>query len=483
MIIKQLILKEGTDKSNDTFSAKRNLIFSTSNTKGKTTYLRLLFFSLGYPIPAMKGIDFNRIETTVVFLEKNVEYTVERNRNFLQLYVRNEMLSFTLPSEHEAFLSYIFQYDNLKVINNLLGFLYIDQDKGWSLLNRGTVIGKIKFNIEEFLAGLNHTDITVLLEKRRTLEFNKKKYSALLNIQELSEQVYERNGEIFVSDIEKELMERVSLINLKIENAKETLREINSILRQEKQFFDYIDSMRLFVRSPDGEIPVTRDTLVNASESTEFLKARRNIVVTDIEKMKREKAAIELKISEYNLKNDQTSLFSQEDSIRTIDKKFAFFSSLNQDVVANLLEQTEDDLKDVKGTIRDTVKKQNRYISLIYKYVLDYAKRLNIESVIVQKEDFIFTSDLKSISGATLQKMVFAFKLAFLKVTEEAMGTKLFLVIDSPKSKELDDENVALIMRLVEEELSDNQVFIASIYNFDCEKKLVVSSKAIEVRE
>ena len=292
MIIKQLILKEGMDCSSDSFSDKRNLIFSKTNTKGKTTYLRLLFYSLGYPIPNMKGINFEKIETTIVFSEKGREYTVERNGNFLQLSVESEKICFTLPSEHDAFLSYIFQYENTKVIRNLLGFLYIDQDKGWSLLNRGTVVGRIKFNIEELLAGLNNTDISDLLDKRKRLEYDKNKYSALLNIQELSEQVYENHGEIFVSDVEKDLSEKISYINLKISNLNDSLREINALIRSEKQFFNYIDSMKLYVKGPNGDIRVTKDTLVNAPESTEFLKARQSVLVTDIEKLKRQKPVL-----------------------------------------------------------------------------------------------------------------------------------------------------------------------------------------------
>lgn len=100
----------------------------------------------------------------------------------------------------------------------------------------------------------------------------------------------------------------------------------------------------------------------------------------------------------------------------------------------------------------------------------------------VHKEDYIFTSDLKSMSGAVLQKMVFAFKVAFLKVIEEEMGTKLFMVIDSPKSKELDDRNTNLIMNLIKEELADNQVFIASIYDFECDHRITINSRAIEMR-
>lgn len=482
MIIKQLVLKEGMDYSHDTFSKSRNLIYSDTNTKGKTTYIRLLFYSLGYSIPNMKGICFERIETSVVLVEHDKEYTIERNGNLLYLKVDSETLCFTLPSEHEAFLSYIFQYDNLRVLRNLLGFIYIDQDKGWSLLNRGTVVGRIKFNIEELLAGLNNVDISPLLEKRRELEYDKDKYSALLNIQQLSEQVYEHHGEIFISDIEKEYTERIAYINLKIEQHKESLREINELLRRDKQFFNYIDSMKLFVKGPNGDIPVRKDTLVNASESTELLKARQSILVTDIEKLQRQKEHFESLLSDYAIKNSQMSLIPQVSQDVLINKRLASISVIDQDMISELLSKTKDELQKVKNEIKSAVRNNNSYIAKIYNYVLIYANKLGIEEKMIHKEDYIFTSDLKSMSGAVLQKMVFAFKVAFLKVIEEAMNTKLFMVIDSPKSKELDDNNTALIMNLIEEELSDNQVFISSIYYFNCENKITISARAIEAR-
>ena len=482
MIIKQIILKEGMECSRDSFSERRNLVFSKTNTKGKTTFLRLLFYSLGYPIPNMKGINFEKIETTIVFSEKDRDYTVERNGNFLQLSVESEKLYFTLPSEHDAFLSYIFQYENIKVLRNLLGFLYIDQDKGWSLLNRGTVVGKIKFSIEELLAGLNNNDISALLDKKKRLQYDKNKYSAILNIQELSEQVYEYHGEIFISDVEKELSEKIAYLNLQISNLNNSLKEINTLLRKEKQFFNYIDSMKLFVKGPNGDIPVTRDTLVYAPESAEFLKARQSVLVTDIEKLKRQKTVLESQLSDYKIKNSQISLFPQESKGDIIDKKLASFSSIDQDMVSDLLANATEELRQTKGDIKAAVKHQNSYITKIYNYVLDYATRLEVEEKMVHKEDYIFTSDLKSMSGAVLQKMVFAFKVAFLKVIEEAMGTKLFMVIDSPRSKELDDKNTGLIMKLIKEELADNQVFIASIYEFECENRITINSRAIESR-
>ena len=139
--------------------------------------------------------------------------------------------------------------------------------------------------------------------------------------------------------------------------------------------------------------------------------------------------------------------------------------------------------KNRKRGIKSTVKDGNDFINKIYNYVLTYAKTLKVEEKMVQKQDYIFTSDLKSMSGAVLQKMVFAFKVAFLKVIEETMGVKLFFVIDSPRGKELDEENTELIMNLIKTELSENQIFIASIYDFECERKIVLENRAIESRK
>lgn len=264
MIIRKLVLKEGMETNVDEFSKKRNLIYSLTNTKGKSTYLRLMFYALGYPIPNMKGVNYNNISTEITFIEKEKECVVCREGDLLFLNVNGKTLTFTLPSEHLAFLSYIFEYENIKILKNLLGFMYVDQDKGWSLLNRGTVIGKIKFNIEELLSGLNDVDIDNLLEEKSKLQLDKDKYMAMLNIHELSEQVYERNGEVFISDMEKELIERIAYCNLKIENTKQSLVELNSVILKEKQFYDYIDSMCLSVKKDDVVIPVNRETLVNS---------------------------------------------------------------------------------------------------------------------------------------------------------------------------------------------------------------------------
>lgn len=112
MIIEKLLLREGMIENLDTFSEKRNLIYSKTNTKGKSTFVRLLFYALGYPIPNMRGIKYEDIITEITFSEKGQKYTATRENNLLTLFSENSRIEFTLPSQHMSFLSFVFKYEN-----------------------------------------------------------------------------------------------------------------------------------------------------------------------------------------------------------------------------------------------------------------------------------------------------------------------------------------------------------------------------------
>ena len=46
----EITLKEGFLEKTVQFSEKANIIFSQKNTSGKTTFLRAIFYALGYPV-------------------------------------------------------------------------------------------------------------------------------------------------------------------------------------------------------------------------------------------------------------------------------------------------------------------------------------------------------------------------------------------------------------------------------------------------
>lgn len=483
MIIKSLTICEGMDMSKDNFSKRRTLVYSDTNSKGKSTYIRFFFYALGYQIPQMKNVRYDNISTEMVLEEKGKEYIIKRDSEMFSVTnaTGEETFYYTLPSEHEAFLAYIFEYDNIKVLKNILGIIYVDQDKGWSLLNRGKVIGKISFSIEELLAGINKVDCDDLLEEKKRLKDDKKKYSALLSIQDLSDEVYEKNGEIFISDIEKELQSKISLCNLKIATLKKSLNEIEEVLKSDQKFYEYIDKMSLVVEQDGIVIPVNRKTIKNALSNMEIMKARRGILLAEIEKNHREKNNLKNKLDEYSHNNTVISMLMGPSSDIIINKQLANFH-VEQETVQNLLNEVTDRLSAVNKALKSRIKTNNPYIDKVYKYVLKYATILGVDDKVTGKSDYIFTDDLKSMSGAILQKMVFAFKVAFLKVIEEEMNTKLPMVLDSPRGKELDDENARLIDELIESELCDNQVIIASIYKFSHEKCIRIVNRAVENR-
>ncbi len=481
MIINRLIIEEGIDKSDDIFSKNSNLILSDVNSKGKSTFLRLIFYALGYQIPNMKGLDFNQLYTEIHITEKNMKYILKRSGDHLILKNNNSELNFLLPNEHNAMLSYIFQYENISVIKNLLGIIYIDQDKGWSLLNRGVVIGKIKFNIEELLLGLKNINCDKLLAEREKLIDEKKKYESLVEINELSEQAYKENGDIFISDFENKICSNIKLAKVKIKEIQEDIKSIESILKKEKDLFEFINQMNIVVEKDGVTIPVTKDTVKWANESHDFLRARKSLLLVELNKEKYNIAKLNDQLTQYYSNNSLLNKLSGESQDIVINRKLSEFY-VDQDMLTSLINKNSKELKKINKTLKSIIKTNNIFITKIYEHVYEYANKLGISDKMVNKEDFIFTSDLKTMSGAILQKMVFAFKLAFLKVIEEELNTKLFMVIDSPRSKELDDKNFKLLENLICEELKDNQFFVASIYNFKVDNVIKISQKAIEKR-
>lgn len=481
MIINRLIIEEGIDKSDDIFSKNSNLILSDVNSKGKSTFLRLIFYALGYQIPNMKGLDFNQLYTEIHITEKNMKYILKRSGDHLILKNNNSELNFLLPNEHNAMLSYIFQYENISVIKNLLGIIYIDQDKGWSLLNRGVVIGKIKFNIEELLLGLKNINCDKLFAEREKLIDEKKKYESLVEINELSEQAYKENGDIFISDFENKICSNIKLAKVKIKEIQEDIKSIESILKKEKDLFEFINQMNIVVEKDGVTIPVTKDTIKWANESHDFLRARKSLLLVELNKEKYNIAKLNDQLTQYYSNNSLLNKLSGESQEIVINRKLSEFY-VDQDMLTSLINKNSKELKKINKTLKSIIKTNNIFITKIYEHVYEYANKLRISDKMVNKEDFIFTSDLKTMSGAILQKMVFAFKLAFLKVIEEELNTKLFMVIDSPRSKELDDKNFKLLENLICEELKDNQFFVASIYNFKVDNVIKISQKAIEKR-
>ena len=108
-----------------------------------------------------------------------------------------------------------------------------------------------------------------------------------------------------------------------------------------------------------------------------------------------------------------------------------------------------------------------------------YANELGLEDIF---QGDIFTSELKSLTGALLHKLIFAFRLGYILAIEKKLNIKLPIILDSPSGKEVDKENISKMMDILKRDFSDNQIIIASIfeYNFDEVNKIEIKNMLLE---
>ena len=107
------------------------------------------------------------------------------------------------------------------------------------------------------------------------------------------------------------------------------------------------------------------------------------------------------------------------------------------------------------------------------KYLTEFG--LNDKNTVT--EPYLFTSNLKELSGAILHKTVFAFRLAYVNAVKKILNIRLPIILDSPSGKEVDQENVRLMMNVLKRDFYEHQIIIASIYKYEFDDINVIKIK------
>ncbi|HIH7983507.1 TPA: hypothetical protein ACYSYB_001914 [Streptococcus suis] len=376
-----LTIKEGFFSKNFDFGDK-TAIYSHINSVGKSTLLRLLFYSIGYSIPSTKKIRFDKLET-ILYLE-TVEGICEiyrKDKDIVLKCIDSETWKLRLPKDLEFILQKIFNIRNSDVLLNIIGAIYLDQDKGWTLLNRGTVIGGIKFKIDQLIQGM-------------------------LNIEPLQ------------------------ALNVELEEVVEGI----SRLKQLKKIVDYQHENTTIIKESNFE-------------STKLLDLEKNL------------SMIMGKISSL----ESEKFFNTENTIELFENR------LNLLVVPK--ETIDSELSRLKNRKKELESIRLNYLSSelmqkIYENIMYFAKKLDVAEYLEHEKDFILTSDLKSYSGTILHKLVFCFKLAYIVELQKYLGFRLPIVLDSPSGREVDQKNIEDMFKILNEDFVDNQIIIASIFEY-----------------
>ncbi len=481
MIFQSIQIKEGFAERTIDFADGVNLIFSNGNSKGKTTLLRFMLYSLGYNIPNTRKIKFDRCEVVSTILVDNVgEIVLARYSNdFIEATIADEKKTYILPDQLHDLHKIIFGTDNTDVLNNILGAIYADQEKGWTLLNRGTAIGSIRFNIEELIRGLSGCDCSDLIHKEKQLAKELSKYRQMASVAKYREQVVAESGSLVSDSYSVESDAAIAQLLMQQKSLQSELKRIDKSLSDNKRVRQYVAEMKLTIQLPDGTIfPVTADSIVGLSDTIDFLIAKRKIISADLRSVMHQLAAMQ---KEQSNESEQLTLFQSESMIDIFDRQISSVP-INAIAIEKEIKRLEKSLKAIKQEITRQTRSDAGVTKSLYDNMVKYVTELGVGNSETIASSYLFTSNLKELSGAVLHKTVFAFRLAYIIEIEKYLGIKLPIILDSPSGKEVDQANIQLMVNILKRDFSDNQIIIASIFQYDFEtvKTIEIVNRLIE---
>lgn len=472
----EIQITEGLYKRKIEFVNDTNLIHSKTNSCGKTTLVRFILYSLGYQIPSTKNIKFDKcLVRCIVELDDGSRMSLYRSNDYA-ITIEGENKTFALPEQLNSLHEILFHTKNRDILQNLLGVFYFDQEKGWTLLNRGIVIGSIHFNIEELIRGISDLDCSDLISKERQISSDLSKYRQMYSIAQYRDSV--QTESLVTESYEDEVNTELVQLLMEKKNLEREISRVGQSIVGNKKFMSFIDEMKLLVTTDDGkQITVTKDNIVGFNDSVDYLIAKKRILLKKLSDVLKK---IDKLSSEQKSEQQQISFFESESLARVFDRQIVKIP-MNQIAIMNAIDSLEKERKVIREQISKFTRSDNVIVMSLYKTVIQYATELGVGDSESITQKYLFTSNLKELSGAVLHKTVFAFKLGYIKEVENKLNIKLPIVLDSPRGKEVDDDNIKLMMRILNRDFKDNQIIIASIseYDFDNVNMIEINGRLI----
>lgn len=479
MLINSIYIKNGLFERKIIYEDGVNLIFSKKNSRGKTTLIRLMLYALGYSVPSTKKLKFDKCFIRIVItLDTGKIIILTRENNYsISLFCNDEEKIFVLPEQIGTLHSILFNTSNIDILNNLLGAFYFDQEKGWTLLNRGVVIGSIHFNIDEFVRGISGKDCSELIAKEKRISSDLLKYRQLFNIAQYRDSVFEYSltADTYQEKINVEL-EQLRMRQVSIERE---ISRINQSITGNKKFQEFVTEMKLLIKTETGQfITVTKDNIVGLNDSIELLVTKKKMLSYELSETV---SKIDKILMQQEKENGQIAFFESESILETFDKKIVTIP-MNQIAIKNEIDKLEKEQKKAREQIARISRSDNEIVISLYNTIVKYATELGIGDSESIAKNYLFTSNLKELSGAVLHKTVFAFKMAYILELEKHLKIKLPIILDSPSGKEVDQENIDLMMNILKRDFKNNQIIIASIYDYSFSEvnKVVLEDQLLE---
>ncbi len=481
MYFKELYISCGIQNTKRIFVNGKNLVFSNGNSVGKTTLLRCLLYAFGYDVPKTRNFPLEKCYTELVINTNAKDIILKRlNPNEIQYIDNSKSTTFILPSQLYELHSLFFGDFNKDLLSSILGVIYFDQEKGWTLLNRGKVIGHQQFNIDTLIRGLSNEDCSTIINNIKSVEYEIARYNELKKVGQFKDKIRENYNDAIKTTTSEDDKAHIQSLNMLKKEIEDELKRIDKSINDNKKFMKFVSDMKLRVKNNGSIILVTKDNVVGFEDNNNYLVARRKFLGNKLNEIENElKKSFIKEIDEYK----QLSLFADDDQtiIKTIENNILNLP-INMQFIDSCLDEKNKELKQLNKELSNKTRSNTKITMDLITKAKSYLTELNVKDVDTLTWKFLFTSNLKELSGAILHKFVFAYKLSFIKKIEETIGIKLPIILDSPKGKEIDDLNIRAMMEIIKRDFNDNQIIIASIYHgyFDDENKIILETQLLD---
>lgn len=436
------------------------VFYSKNNSTGKTTLMRAILYTLGFSIPNTDFVRFEHYEFILELSHQDKHYTLMRKDQLLKI---NDT-EFDLPVEQSAAHTFLFGIANAEILYNLLATIYFDQEKGWTLLNRGTIIGTNRFSIESFFRGLKNDESDESYEivaKISALDKKIAQYNLMSNIAEYQVTINQADDSVIdYQTFDQELTAQIGEKELLLKEVEAELALVTDIIKSNKSFSDYIECRKIFVRNPidDSPIPVNRETLFDYQDVTEINQVRRSMLVSRRNIIKKQLADLT------SQQEKQVRLFNLPTLDEELTRRLANIQGISAVEVDSILKKLKKEKTDLTNALKSRTKTSNPWIHKAYEIICKYTQELNLS--FDYKID-IFTHNLKGKSGAVLHKMVFAYRLAYIKLLSEKIGYALPIFCDSPSGREVEKDTIDIMLKILQRDFSEHQLIVASIFKYE----------------
>lgn len=456
MWIKSIRIIEPPYKKEFTFHPGVNLIHSSENSHGKTALIRFILYGLGFDIPDLQNLKMKKCFVTLTVINDNRTLTVYRHESDLQIRENDTVYDFHISHGLTDAQAQIFNSNNKKLMDSILGSIYIDQERGWTLLNRGKVIGKNEFQIDRFLNSVSKDDIEQLIRDRQILTKELERYRQLLTLSDKQRTLEDYDKKrINLSTLESAQADLDSF-RIDLKSLKKEERRIRESISDNKKFMNYIDQMKLLINVDGKEMQLTHDMIVTCPDNMDFLKARITIIETKIEKIQKLIMEKEKQLSKIIEDQDSNEILDAY-SVIPISKL-----NIDSDKIQSSIRLMNKKLKQLSEKI-NTAQDKTSLITELDRIIERNARVLEIEQYLKDASNPLCKVDkLKGFSGTNYRKVILSYRLAYASIIELTNNIVVPIIIDSP-SGEVDETNINDMTNLLTECYSHHQIIIASI--------------------